>query len=144
MNIRNKNAQKFIDKVDREASRLSVNLLFSRGKNIIAGAERGRSDGMFIPPDEENAGTIAVATGVPSADWLHTLAHEYTHMLQWFREHPAYLEWNAKDTPRLYYKLEVITEKQACRFIEKYNLPCGDHHARTSKYLKNLKESLGL
>lgn len=144
MNIRNKNAQKFIDKVDREASRLSVNLFFGRGKTIIAGAERTRSDGVFIPPDDDHAGTLGVATGVPSADWLHTLAHEYTHMLQWFREHPAYIEWDAHDTPENYYKLEVITEKQACRLIEKYDLPCGDHLTRTHKYLKTLRNSLNL
>ena len=144
MNIRNKNAQEFIDKVDREASRLSVNLVFGRGKSIIAGADRGRAGGMFIPPDEENAGTLAVACGVPSAEWLHTLAHEYTHMQQWFREHPAWLAWDAKDTPKNYYNLEVITEKQSCKLIEKYELPCGAHIARTDKYLQDLRKSLDL
>lgn len=144
MNTRNKNAKAFINKVDREAQRLSVNLLFSMGKNIIAGSDRGRSDGMFIPPDDDNVGTLVVATGGGSAEWLHTLAHEYTHMIQWFREHPAYVAWDGKDTPLLYYKLEVITEKQACKLIEKYNLPCGDHLTRSSKYLQDLRNSLSL
>lgn len=142
MNVRNKNAKAFICKVDRESSRLSVNLLFGSGKTIISTPDRGRSEGHFVPPDEDDAGYIAIATGGKSEQWLHTLAHEYTHMLQWFRDHPLWVEWQEKGTEISYYKLEEYTERQACRLIEKHGLPCGDHMSRADKYLRDLRNSL--
>lgn len=144
MNIRNKNAKAFISKVDREAQRLSVNLLFGSGKSIISGIGRERDSGHFMPPDEDSAGYIAIATGLQSAEWLHTLAHEYCHMLQWFRDHPLYVEFQKKGGDLCYYNLEEYTERQACRLIEKYELPCGNHMDRATKYLQDLRNSLSL
>ena len=138
------NANNFIKLVDREASRFSVQLLFGSGKTIIASDDRTQTDGYFNAPDGDESGVIAVGIGGAKTKWLHTLAHEYSHMWQWFTDDPVYLNWIKKSNDANYIALEEYTERQAWSVIEKYKLPCGDYRKRTAKYLAQLRKDAGL
>ncbi len=134
----------FIKLVDREASRLSVQLLFGYGKTIISSDDKTITDGYFNAPDGDESGVIAVAIGGAKTKWLHTLAHEYSHMWQWFHDDPVYTNWIKKSNDVNYIALEEHTERQAWGIIEKYKLPCGDHRKRTAKYLAQIRKDSGL
>ena len=132
-------ANKFIAKVDREASRLSVQLLFGIGKCVLDPTEKDGSEGYFEPPADRRLGTLAIAIGVPRSRWLHTLAHEYAHMIQWSRDDAVYLKWYKEPSEENYIALETYTEAEAKKLIENFKLPCGDHRKRTREYLKFLR-----
>ena len=138
------NANNFIKLVDREASRFSVQLLFGSDKTIIASDDRTQTDGYFNAPDGDESGVIAIAVGGAKTKWLHTLAHEYSHMWQWFTDDPVYLNWIKKSNDANYLIMEEHTERQAWSVIEKYKLPCGDYRKRTAKYLSQLRKEFGL
>ena len=137
-------ANNFIKMVDREASRFSVQLLFGSGKTIISSDDKTRTDGYFDAPDDDSPGVIAVAIGGAKTKWLHTLAHEYAHMWQWFTDDPVWLEWEKKSNDVNYLRLEEHTERQACDIIERYKLPCGDHRKRAARYLARIRKEAGL
>ena len=144
MRTNSKVCNSFIEMVDRESSRFSVQLLFGSGNTIIASDDRTQTDGYFNAPAGDESGIIAVAIGQPRSKWLHTLAHEYSHLWQWFRDDPVYTTWIKKSNDENYLALEEHTETQACELIEKYKLPCGDHRKRAGKYLIRLHKDLSL
>ncbi|MGA0866728.1 MAG: hypothetical protein ACO3QV_05365 [Candidatus Nanopelagicaceae bacterium] len=135
-------ANRFIDKVDREAQRLSVQLLFSRQKDVMALDNREATDGYFSEPFEDQPGMLVIATGRGEEEWLHTLAHEYVHMWQWFNEDPVWMKWRHYQCESNYYRMEEATEEEACRVIERYDLPCGDFKRRSTLYLRRLKRDI--
>lgn len=132
-------ANRFIEKVDREAQRLSVQLLFSRRNDVMASDNRESTDGYFTEPYNDEPGMIVIATGRGQEEWLHTLAHEYVHMWQWFNEDEVWMKWQAYQSSGNYYRMEEATEAAACELIERFKLPCGDHRRRAQLYLRRLK-----
>jgi len=140
----NENANKFIQTLNREAERLSVQVLFGSGKTILSYDEKSSTDGYFQPPEDDSPGIIAVAIGQAQTKWLHTLAHEYAHMWQWFNDDPIWLEWQKRSNDMNYLRLEEHTENQACSIIEQHRLPCGDYRKRAEKYIMTLRKDLGL
>lgn len=131
--------KRFISKVDREAQRLSVQLLFSLQSDVMATDNREASDGYFVPPEDDGPGAIVVPIGKPEEEWLHTLVHEYVHMCQWFRDDDVWIKWRTYNCDSNYYRLEEATEAETCKIIMKYGLPCGDAEGRSRKYLRRLR-----
>jgi len=136
-------ANRFIAKVDREAQRLSVQLLFSLKNDVMALDTREATDGYFTPPEDDSPGFLVVPIGKQEQEWLHTLAHEYVHMCQWFRDDDVWVKWRSYNCDSNYYRLEEATEHEACEIIMKYKLPCGDAPKRAASYLRRLKRGGG-
>jgi len=92
-------------------------------------------EGYFLEPCKL-PGELVVAR--KCEDFILCLAHEYTHMMQWFHEDPIY---NCKDSE--YYKLEKTTERDALKLLKEWKInPKRVRTAakRSSSYLKWLKE----
>jgi len=138
------NYDSFVKMVTRHAARLGVDVSLCKYKNVYT-PEGDKSAGYFIEPDErdssllpyarkikrkikgslvdqrsdQNRGIIRVATKCAKPQWIHTLAHEYCHMLQWFRDDPLY----NSDPIQGLYQLELQTELEALALMGKSKLP---------------------
>jgi hypothetical protein len=63
-----------------------------------------------------------------------TLAHEYAHFLQWFRDDPVY----ESDS---YLELEIATEREAFEILNRFGIPINYEAAKrkSKKYLAKVK-----
>ncbi len=123
----------FLSFVRRKCAQLNVNFRIGKGRTVLT-PDREPSDGYFVEPDKNSPGELAVARKCDN--FLLTLAHEYTHMLQWFREDPI-LHGD-------YYLLEKKTERDALKILQDFGINKKKRIAaqRKSKdYLKWLKEN---
>ena len=138
------NYDSFVKMVTRHAARLDVDVSLCKYKNVYT-PEGDKSAGYFIEPDDRDSsllpyarkikrkinapaqdqrsgstrGIIRIATKCAKPQWIHTLAHEYCHMLQWFRDDPLYLT----DPIQGLYQLELQTELEALALMGKCKLP---------------------
>ena len=55
---------------------------------------------------------------MPVTEWICTLAHEYAHFLQWFRDDPIY---SLDDSE--YVRMEIATEKEALVILKRFRIP---------------------
>lgn len=133
-------AKNFIHMVDRKAQRLSVQLLFSPQQSVMSIDNREGTDGYFADPVDDAPGYIVIPVGNEQAVWLHTLAHEYVHMCQWFRDDPVWERWRKYASQANYIRLEEATEAEACKVIAEWQLPCGDAARRSRAYLRRLRK----
>ena len=159
------NYDSFVKMVTRHAARLDVDVSLCKYKNVYT-PEGDKSAGYFIEPDERDSsllpyarkvkrkikgslvdqrsgktrGIIRVATKCAKPQWIHTLAHEYCHMLQWFRDDPLYLT----DPIQGLYQLELQTELEALALMGKCNLPLSMSRRwkDSQSYLKKLSKDI--
>jgi hypothetical protein len=114
---KNPRVQHFIKTISSHCKKCNVRFTLSPGYEVNADGERVQ--GYFLEPwhSKGETGELRVAVGGRRAsDWLYTLAHEYAHLLQWWRDDPIYKE---KD----YVRLETQTEKEALELCRKFKLP---------------------
>ena len=159
------NYDSFVKMVTRHAARLGVDVSLCKYKNVYT-PEGDKSAGYFIEPDERDSsllpyarkikrkikgslvdqrsdqtrGIIRVATKCAKPQWIHTLAHEYCHMLQWFRDDPLY----NLDPIQGLYQLELQTELEALALMGKSNLPLSMSRRwkDSQSYLKKLSKDI--
>ena len=85
--------------------------------------------------NRKNAGMLKIATkDIPVSEWIVTLAHEYAHFLQWFRDDPVY----ESDS---YLELEIATEREAFEILKRFDIPINYEAAKrkSQKYIAKIK-----
>lgn len=100
----------------------NVDIKFRRGKRIN---EQGRCYGYFSAPYRKpkkgkkqggyQRGEIIIAKGSDEQEWVHTLAHEYSHFLQWLNRRKFWI--NSTEV-----QLEKNAERTAISLLKKNNV----------------------
>lgn len=138
MLTRSKSVNAFIEKIRSELSEHGFVLTITKSKNVYAKDGTAVCCGIFIPPEDDSAGTgrIRVAAGGQSlAETVLSIAHEYIHWRQWSNNEKIYYSSD-------YYKLERNTERRAISFMKKNGLPkklINEAMKHSAKYLSDLK-----
>ena len=81
----NENEKKLFDLVEKDCKKYDIDFVRSRHKSVNTG-DSGRVSGFF---DEQ---TLSVA--LKSYNWVHILAHEYSHLRQWVEKDETYTAKN--------------------------------------------------
>ena len=142
--LENARVQEFIRTVRSQCRKCNVQFVLAPA-NMVGRQGRGDCRGYFQEPCANTgsregrhvAGMLKVATvGHPVGEWMCTLAHEYAHFLQWFRDDPVY----HLDDDR-YVEMEIATEREAFEILRRFNIPINYEAAqRKSKaYIARLK-----
>lgn len=94
---------KHVHKVCREHN---IRVYLSKGSKIVYGASSGGSKadrqmgaGCFEEPEGKESGVLTVAMRQNRLMWLGTLAHEFSHVLQWLECEPEYCGTNLARAP---------------------------------------------
>lgn len=127
-------ADEIIREITRRAWSFNVPVLMSPDSSVTA-TDGIHCSGWF----EESPPCLVVSTGMPEADWLGVLLHEYSHLTQWaegaaiWREHmktPGMWDWlngkpqkNAKAIVELTQEIEADCERRTVRLIRELRAP---------------------
>ena len=106
-----------------------------RGKNSLWGFFQEPTVRTGDLRNRGNAGMLKIATkDIPVSEWIVTLAHEYAHFLQWFRDDPIY----ESDS---YLELEIATEREAFEILKRFGIPINYEAAKrkSKKYIDKIK-----
>jgi hypothetical protein len=69
---------------------------------------------------------------------LHTLAHEFSHLMQWYEDDPLYIAWDKRASEKHNYDLEVNAESRALALLKEWNLYNDEAQKRSAKYISEL------
>ena len=128
----------FVVYVMARCKKFNVNFCISPDKEVIRGGEP--CDGYFEAPDRGESGILIICINKEIHEVLHTLAHEFSHLMQWYEDDPVYLDWekNSSDINNL--KLEENAEKRALQLLEKWDILDAGAKERSAKYLYSLRK----
>lgn len=128
------NAQEVVNEITRRAWRLNVAVLLSPDSSLMH-SDGAECSGYF----DTDPAILRVSTGLPEADWLGILLHEYSHATQWAEQAPVYVnhektdgmwDWlegkplkNAAHVVDLTKELEADCERRTVRLIQELNAP---------------------
>ena len=118
--------QAFISTVKAQCKKCNVRLVFANSHGV---GRQGKGDcwGFFQEPitntsrldTRHTAGILKIAIkDLPVTEWICTLAHEYAHFLQWFRDDPVYSLADEE-----YVRMEIATEKEAITILKRFRIP---------------------
>ena len=126
----------FVVYVMARCKKFNVNFCISPDKEVIRGGEP--CDGFFEAPEKGESGILIVCIDKDLNEVLHTLAHEFSHLMQWYEDDPVYLDWekNSSDINNL--KLEQDAEKRALQLLEEWDILDACAKNRSDKYLSGL------
>lgn len=137
--LENARVQAFIATVRSQCRKCNVKFVLADAHEV---GGRGKNSlwGFFQEPsvragDHRSAGMLKIATReIPVSEWIVTLAHEYAHFLQWFRDDPVY----ESDS---YLELEIATEREAFEILNRFGIPINYDAAKrkSKKYLAKVK-----
>ncbi len=96
-------------------------------------------DGFFEAPNKGDSGILAICIGKELNEVLHTIAHEFTHLLQWYEDDPLYLAWDKKPNEKNTFNLEVDTERRALEMLKEWGHYNNEAQSRSDKYIKSIK-----
>lgn len=97
-------------------------------------------DGFFEAPEKGESGILIVCIDKEMNEVLHTLAHEFSHLMQWYDDDPAYLDWDRNDNEANLYKLEEDAEKRALQLMLEWDIMDARAEDRSAKYLCSLRK----
>jgi hypothetical protein len=103
---------------------------------VIRGGEP--CDGYFEAPERGESGILVICIDKEINEVLHTLAHEFSHLMQWYEDDPLYLAWDKNDNEANNIKLEENAEKRALQLLEEWDILDKDAEERSAKYLSGL------
>jgi len=141
--LENARVQEFLFLVRSQCRKCNVKFVLAdahevggRGKNSLWGyfQEPTVRTGDFRNP--KFAGVLKIATkNIPVSEWIVTLAHEYAHFLQWFRDDPIY---NCDS----YLEMEIATEREAFEILKQFQIPINYEAAKrkSKKYLAKVRK----
>lgn len=141
--LENARVQAFLATVRSQCRKCNVQFVLAdvhcvggRGKNSLWGffQEPAIRTGDFR--NRQNAGMLKIATrDIPVSEWIVTLAHEYAHFLQWFRDDPVY----ESDS---YLELEIATEREAFQILKRFGIPINYEAAKrkSKKYIAKVRK----
>jgi hypothetical protein len=103
---------------------------------VIRGGEP--CDGYFEAPERGESGVLIVCIDKEIDEVLHTLAHEFSHLMQWYEDDPLYIAWDKRASDNNIYNLEVNAESRALALLKEWNLYNDKARERSAKYLSEL------
>ena len=119
-----------------KCKKFNVNFCISPDKEVIRGGEP--CDGYFEAPEKGESGILIVCIDKEINEVLHTLAHEFSHLMQWYEDDPLYLAWDKNDNEANNIKLEENAEKRALQLLKEWDILDKDAEERSAKYLSGL------
>lgn len=130
---------RFLKHIRSQCKKLNVVFRLSKSEGINSGDGENRLYGIFIPPFDGKSGSLRVAIKNRSrAAYIVDLAHEYVHMMQWFRGDKLYESHFRGDVT--YAKLEAATEKEAFMLLKAWGIVPGKRQLKRSKqYIAKLR-----
>ena len=126
----------FVVYVMAKCKKFNVNFCVSPDKEVIRGGEP--CDGYFEAPEKGESGILVICIDKEIDEVLHTLAHEFSHLMQWYEDDPCYLAWEKQSNEKHNYDLEVNAESRALALLEELGLYNDKARERSSKYLSEL------
>tara|TARA_R100001463_G_scaffold94550_2_gene149084 strand:+ start:678 stop:1133 length:456 start_codon:yes stop_codon:yes gene_type:complete len=126
----------FVCHVISKCKKFNVNFLISPDKEISK--DGTLCDGYFEHPEKGDAGVLVICLDKPQDEVLHTLAHEFSHLMQWYEDDPLYLAWNKKDNEANTHALEIDVEHRAIKMLDEWNLLTEEAKERSAKYLREM------
>ena len=134
-----KNIARFLKHIRSQCRKLDVIFRLSKSEGINSGDGDERLRGIFISPTTENYGSLRVAVkNRRVSEWIVDVAHEYVHMMQWFRGDKLYEDHFRGDVS--YAKLEEATEKEALVLLKAWGIVPGKRQIKRSKqYIAKLR-----
>ena len=126
----------FVVYVMAKCKKFNVNFCISPDKEVIRGGEP--CDGYFEAPEKGESGILIVCINKEIDEVLHTLAHEFSHLMQWYEDDPLYLAWDKRASEKHNYDLEVDAESRALALLEEWGLYNDKARERSAKYLSEL------
>jgi hypothetical protein len=129
----------FVVYVMAKCKKFNVNFVISPEKEVIRGGEP--CDGYFEAPERGESGILVVCIDKEIDEVLHTLAHEFSHLMQWYEDDPLYVAWDKNDNEANSINLEQDAEKRALHLLEEWDILDKGAEERSAKYLSNLMET---
>ena len=126
----------FVVYVMAKCKKFNVNFVISPDKEVIRGGEP--CDGFFEAPHRGESGILVICIDKEIDEVLHTLAHEFSHLMQWYEDDPLYLAWDKRASEKHNYDLEVDAESRALALLEEWGLYNDKARERSAKYLSEL------
>jgi hypothetical protein len=126
----------FVVYVMAKCKKFNVNFVISPDKEVIRGGEP--CDGYFEAPERGESGILVICIDKEINEVLHTLAHEFSHLMQWYEDDPLYVAWDKNDNEANNIKLEENAEKRALQLLEEWDILDKDAEERSAKYLSGL------
>ena len=135
--LENARVQEFLSLVRSQCRKCNVKFVLADAE-FVGSKKRGEQLlGFFWEPSlhRREPGELRVATkNIPVSEWVVTLAHEYAHFLQWFRDDPVY---NCDS----YLEMEIATERQAFEILKEFEIPINLEVAKrkSMKYIAKVR-----
>ena len=126
----------FVVYVMARCKKFNVNFVISPDKEVIRGGEP--CDGYFEAPEKGESGILVICIDKEINEVLHTLAHEFSHLMQWYEDDPCYLAWEKQSNEKQNYDLEVDAESRALALLKEWDLYNDEALKRSAKYLSEL------
>jgi hypothetical protein len=120
-----------------KCKKFNVNFMISPDSIVIRGGEP--CDGFFEAPEKGESGFLVVCIGKDLSEVLHTLAHEFSHLMQWYEDDPLYLAWDKRDSEENSLKLEIDAERRALLLLNEWDIFDEKAQERSDKYIRTLK-----
>ena len=134
----------FLRHVRSQCLKLQIDFRLSNSIGINSGDGDARLLGIFVPYTPYKGFTVlrgkmrVAIKNRPRSAWIIDVAHEYVHMLQWFRDDPIYEDHFRGDVS--YAKLEAATEREALRLLSEWGIVVGVRQINRSKnYIAKLR-----
>jgi len=104
-------------------------------QRVIYTPDADLAEGYFLEPEDDDRGSVCVATKLPDRIWLTTLGHELGHVHQYIENCPLYEKGG--------YRAEADAERRAQKMMIDNKLPVDPewHKAETDNYLAELRET---
>ena len=126
----------FVVYVMARCKKFNINFLISPDKEVIKGGDP--CDGFFEAPEKGESGFLVICINKEIDEVLHTLANEYSHVLQRFEDDPLYLAWDKSASEKHNYELECDAESRALTLLKEWDLYNDEALKRSAKYLSEL------
>jgi len=135
--LENARVQEFLQTVRSQCRKCNVKFVLAPSEFVGGRADGEQLLGFFWEPSlhRRQSGELRVATrNIPVSEWIVTLAHEYSHFLQWFRDDPLY---NCAS----YLELETATEREAFEILRRFKSPneFGVARRKSKAYIAKVK-----
>lgn len=135
--LENARVQEFLSLVRSQCRKCNVKFVLADAEFVGGKLKREQMLGFFWEPSlhRRAPGELRVATkNIPVSEWIVTLAHEYAHFLQWFRDDPVY---NCDS----YVEMEIATEREAFEILKQFGIPINYEAAKrkSKKYIAKIK-----
>jgi len=126
----------FVVYVMARCKKFNVNFVISPDKEVIRGGEP--CDGFFEAPEKGESGILVICIDKEIDEVLHTLAHEFSHLMQWYEDDPLYVTWDKNENDKNSFNLEVDAEKRALTLLKEWGHYNEDAKKRSDKYIRDL------